>query len=166
VESIGTRRRELEPQAGFTLIEMMVALIIIAVLVAIAIPTFLAARERSSNRAAQARANTALKAHKTDAADGKPLPGDLTRILEDLREMEPAITYAPLEAHTEVKGAVYVRPEDVDGEPGYDRLTMVAGSTISGECFWTRDAGGLTTYAKTMCTDTPDDDDWVASPPW
>ena len=46
------RRRDEE---GFTLIELMVVVLIIAILIAIAIPTFLGARPRAQDRAAQPR---------------------------------------------------------------------------------------------------------------
>lgn len=55
---------------GFTLIELMVVVLIIAILIAIAIPTFLGLRERAQNRAAQSNLRnglTAAKAHFTDA---------------------------------------------------------------------------------------------------
>ncbi|MHB8512537.1 MAG: prepilin-type N-terminal cleavage/methylation domain-containing protein, partial [Actinomycetota bacterium] len=38
-------------ESGFTLIELMVVVLIIAILIAIAIPTFLGARQRAQNRA-------------------------------------------------------------------------------------------------------------------
>jgi prepilin-type N-terminal cleavage/methylation domain-containing protein len=39
-------------EAGFTLIELMVVVLIIAILIAIAIPTFLGARSRAQDRVA------------------------------------------------------------------------------------------------------------------
>ena len=57
---------------GFTLIELMVVVLIIAILLAIAIPTFLGARNRSNDRAAQSSLRNALTAAKvlfTDSQD-------------------------------------------------------------------------------------------------
>jgi prepilin-type N-terminal cleavage/methylation domain-containing protein len=47
---------------GFTLIELMVVVLVIAILVAIALPTFLGARTRAADRAGQADIRTAYAA--------------------------------------------------------------------------------------------------------
>jgi type IV pilus assembly protein PilA len=61
--------RRLSDQRGFTLIELMVVVLIIAILIAIAIPTFLGARARAQDRAAQSNLRNALAAEKTDYTD-------------------------------------------------------------------------------------------------
>jgi type IV pilus assembly protein PilA len=59
------------PEGGFTLIELMVVVLIIAILIAIAIPTFLGARKRAQDRQAQANIRNALLAEKTVYTDSQ-----------------------------------------------------------------------------------------------
>jgi len=63
IERLNEKRNdELEGEAdgGFTLIELMVVLLIMAILLAIAIPTFLGVKGGAQDRAAQSNLNTAL----------------------------------------------------------------------------------------------------------
>jgi type IV pilus assembly protein PilA len=67
VERLNDRRRadeEVGEDAGFTLIELMVVLLIMAILLAIAIPTFLGVTGSANDRAAQSNLNTALTSAK------------------------------------------------------------------------------------------------------
>lgn len=146
---------------GFTLVEMMVALIVIAILVAIAIPTFLNARERAANRSAQAKVNTALKAHKAYAADNKPY-ADEDDAVDRLEAMEPSVEFLDGTAlpppDALVKGAVYVR-----NAAGVE-ITLLSRSS-TGRCYWMHDVAGNTSYAATDCGVEPAyPDDFTAKP--
>src|SRR5260370_1827974 len=63
--TVARRRLVQEDQEqGFTLIELMVVVLIIAILIAIGIPTFLGSRSRPNDRAAQSSLRVALTAAK------------------------------------------------------------------------------------------------------
>ena len=66
IHQLRERRNE---DSGFTLIELMVVVLIIAILVAIAVPTFLGARTRGQDRAAQSTAKNALTAGRVHVTD-------------------------------------------------------------------------------------------------
>lgn len=80
-------RERLNKEEGFTLIELMVVVLIIAVLVAIAIPSFLGFRNRAEDRSAQADLRNSLLAEKAYWTDN----GEYTVTQADLSAYEPSL---------------------------------------------------------------------------
>lgn len=80
-------RERLDKEEGFTLIELMVVVLIIAVLVAIAIPSFLGFRNRAQDRSAQADIRNTLLGEKAFWTDN----GAFTTTEADLKAFEPTL---------------------------------------------------------------------------
>jgi type IV pilus assembly protein PilA len=67
--------KRMRDDRGFTLIELMVVVLIIAILIAIAIPTFLGLRRRAQDRAAQSDLRNGLTAAKAFYTDDETFSG-------------------------------------------------------------------------------------------
>jgi type IV pilus assembly protein PilA len=80
-------RERLAKEEGFTLIELMVVVLIIAILVAIAIPSFLGFRSRAQDRAVQAELRNVLLAEKGVWVDNTAF----TTLQADLKAFESSI---------------------------------------------------------------------------
>jgi type IV pilus assembly protein PilA len=85
-------RKSMQDDKGFTLIELMVVVLIIAILIAIAIPTFLGLRRRAQDRAAQSNLRNALTAAKAYFTDDEVYTGFVGTV--DGEDTEPSLTWA------------------------------------------------------------------------
>ena len=117
-------------EEGFTLIELMVVVLIIAILLAIAIPTFLGARSKAEDRAAQSNLRNALTAEKTYYVDNQTYTDNTA---SSLTNIEPSLTYTGYVAPTIGTVAVSV---NLTG----DTVTL-AEKSASGTCFYLQDNG-------------------------
>ena len=116
---------------GFTLIELMVVVLIISILVVLALPTFLGARQRASDRATQANIRNAFaaeRAYYTDTLTYTTDPVQMTAI-------EAALTYLDGDTPLAV-GVVYLHLHPVPNE------MFASAMSHSGTCWYLREIDG------------------------
>ena len=131
-------------EQGFTLVEVMVVVLIIGILLAIGIPTFLGARSRAQDRAAQSNLriaqNTSLILF-TD--DGTFAPADSA----GMAVAEPQLTWVAIGVDSTDDAIVSVGPNAGGTEFG------AAAMSDSGTCFFVRvRADGATRYGSSTTT--------------
>ena len=135
-------RLDREDEEGFTLIELMVVVLIIAILLAIAIPTFLGARSKAQDRAVQSNLRNALTAEKTYYVDNQSYTDNTSSTLTNI---EPSLTYAGSLSPATV-GTVYVESFGATS-------VVLAAKSGSGKCFYLQDSSATGTgyEADTTC---------------
>jgi type IV pilus assembly protein PilA len=124
-------RRRLRAEDGFTLVEMMIVVLIIGLLIAIALPTFLGARARAQDRAVQTDVRNAFLAERTFYTDGATYTEN-PLVLENL---ESALEYVTGDTPLAI-GPVYVHVHAGPNE------LFVSGRSTSGTCFYLREIDG------------------------
>jgi type IV pilus assembly protein PilA len=133
MQSVRERR---ENEEGFTLIELMVVVLIIAILIAIAIPTFLGARGKAQQRAAQSSLRNGLTAAKTAYTD----TDDFTKSTSaDLGAIEPSLTYVAAAVASTGPKNLSVTVSNVNA--GDSQIWAAASKSDDGTCYWIKDVG-------------------------
>jgi type IV pilus assembly protein PilA len=86
-----TIRRRMNDERGFTLIELLVVILIIGILAAIAIPSFLSQKDKAGDASAKSYARNMQTAAETYFTDN----GDYIVDLRGLQTIEPALNEVP-----------------------------------------------------------------------
>lgn len=127
---MGQPRRELRDDEGFTLVELVVVLGILAILIVQSFTTFVGLRERANNRRAESNVRNAFAAARIYYNVDVSYTGDPTL----METVEPAFVWqdAPL-APADDDTAIYVAAYD-SGQ------TLVLAGRTDERCFFLRDA--------------------------
>lgn len=142
------RKRLAGGEGGFTLIELLVVIIIIAILAAIAIPTFLGQRNKAHDAAAKSAVRNGMTAMESAYVDTREFD---TITAGDLEAIEPALTFSTA---SDAAGAYNPTTGAQDGKTVYfyaadDNSYNMGARSASGTTFGVavnKAAGGGTTF--------------------
>jgi len=129
-------RRRAEDEKGFTLIELLVVILIIGILAAIAIPTFLNQKSKANDASAESLARNAATAMETYATDNNgSYAGSSVSVLNSITPALNTVT---------TNGQAYLSSATGDANGNY---TVVAESPTDTELFTLTNANGSETFA-------------------
>jgi type IV pilus assembly protein PilA len=134
-------RQRSNDEGGFTLIELLVVILIIGILAAIAIPSFLNQKGKSVDASAKELARTAQTAAETISTDNSGSYAKVTQA--ELNKVEPAIQIAAGKNNAYISEAT-----ELGKGTGYE-VTATAAS--GGDTFTIKNEGGVVTRS---CTGT------------
>ncbi|MFT7646910.1 MAG: type IV pilus assembly protein PilA [Candidatus Poriferisodalaceae bacterium] len=134
------QERRDKDEGGFTLIELMVVVLIIAILVAIAVPTFMGARTRAQDRSAQSTARNALTTARvlfTDDGDYGTNIGAGEALAARMASIDGGLTFQAT-ASTDASEVSMSGTDSADADTDYD-VVFIAVLSDSGTCYMMQD---------------------------
>ena len=138
IEAIQRRRAAREDrQGGFTLIELMVVVMIIAILVGIAIPAFLGARKRAQDTASKSNLRNALASATALFSDNQTYP-DNADMPGKLAAEEPSLTFVLNDANSTSAKTISVKTGPSVALGTSVDMVVLASASKSGKCFFLR----------------------------
>ena len=123
-------------ERGFSLIELLVVVLVVAILMAVAIPTFLGGRQTAGDRATQGNVRNAFSAARIYYNERFEYSADPAEMVA----VEPSLTWTttPLDGASGER-SVFVATFD---SPASAQTVVVVGRTEQGRCFYLKDVMG------------------------
>jgi prepilin-type N-terminal cleavage/methylation domain-containing protein len=122
-----------DDESGFTLVELMVTVLIIAILLAMVASTFFAVRNQANDQSAKDLVRNGLTTERTFYSDR----ATYTDIDTSLTAIEPSLSFVTVETSLTGGRTVYVKKYTV-GAP--DDTVVIGARSATGKCYWLRDS--------------------------